>query len=149
MATLTTAKTAATTPTKAAMSAHASRPPHDLAAFRRCDDGLREIIQSGIFGEEALEHGAEQKYTAALERFFIEADADFLAGFEAVDEDGHALSGEDAGNARARSAVRTGDERHLALEAQIHNGCVLYVPIQAYGAHPSRAGHEVLPHEDH
>ncbi len=57
----------------------ARRPAHDFAALDRADDGLGEMVDRDVFGEEAVEDRAEEKRAGAFERLFFESDGDLEA----------------------------------------------------------------------
>src|SRR5690606_27581602 len=54
----------------------ARRATQDLAALGRADHRLGEVVERDIFGEEAVEHRADEEGAAAFEGLLVERDRD-------------------------------------------------------------------------
>src|SRR3954454_3172191 len=85
---------------------------HGLASIDGADHGLGEVIEAGILGKKAIEHGAEQKCAGAFERLLVNRHGDLDA---ARDPDAAAL----ADPPYDRSAVDVADASDAALRGTV------------------------------
>src|SRR5215207_4705135 len=66
-------------PSELAPRADPRRPAHDLAALNRSDNGLRKVVERGVFRKEAIEDCAEQEHAATLECLLVDRHGDLEA----------------------------------------------------------------------
>src|SRR5262249_38082317 len=87
---------------------------YDVAGLDGADHRLCEMIEPGIFGEEAVEHRAEQDRAAALKGLFVERDRD-------LDAAGDGAAAAPVHPAHHRPAVETPHATDLALGGAIRD----------------------------